>query len=114
MLAELTLTLGEWYAVAEKALTRWPIEKFTASDVPGLSLTIHPTSENADWELKGSLKVPSRRVRLGAGSVAELLVPYPHLVEPAEEFTTDTGYTGRDVFVATIRRASDWVVQELQ
>lgn len=50
MLSELTVTLGEWSAIAERALTRRPIERVNMSDVPGLSLTTHPrTSVNADW-----------------------------------------------------------------
>lgn len=115
-LAELTLTLGEWYAVAETALSRWPFETFTASDVPGLTLGIRaPTSESAEWRLTGSLKVPRRRVPMGGGSVVVAgLAPYPHLVDPAHEFTTDSPFATRDELLASVRRASGWIVQELE
>ena len=34
LLAELIVTLEEWYAVAERALRTWPLERVTVADVP--------------------------------------------------------------------------------
>src|SRR5262249_51624999 len=40
MLAGLTLTLGEWYDVAGRALAAWLVERVTIPDVPGLSFAV--------------------------------------------------------------------------
>ena len=51
MLDALTVTLGEWYDVAERAVRSWPVSRVNVGDVPGLALScsLHP------WCSLGSL-----------------------------------------------------------
>src|SRR5262249_29862584 len=68
MLAGLNLTLGEWYEVAGRALSVWPVEQVAIADVPGLSFTVSaPTAARPRWVLTGQLRVPGRRVPLAGG-----------------------------------------------
>ena len=59
LLAELSVTLGEWFAVAPVALTMWPLELATATDIPGLPFAVEMTGST--WRLVGRLRVPRRR-----------------------------------------------------
>src|SRR5262249_22684436 len=68
MLAGLTLMLGEWYEVASRALSVWPVEQVTITDVPGLSFSVSaPTPPRPGWVLTGTVRVPGRRGPLAGG-----------------------------------------------
>jgi uncharacterized protein (TIGR02996 family) len=55
MLSELYITLGQWYEVAQKALS-WPLKRVIVQDVPGLAFWIDPpTEERTEWLLSLSL-----------------------------------------------------------
>lgn len=53
MLSELSVTLGEWYALSKKVLLLWPLERIEITDVPGLYFVIRKVSDG--WELVGGI-----------------------------------------------------------
>ncbi len=62
MLSELIVPLAEWYDLAVPALTAWPLECATVTDVPGLRFSIDaPTDERPDWRLSATLTLRPRR-----------------------------------------------------
>jgi uncharacterized protein (TIGR02996 family) len=115
MVVGLTLTLGEWYDVAGRALAAWPVERVSVRDVPGLSVWVSPpTAARPGWLLTGVLKLAARRVPLAGSAVVQSLSPVPFLVEPAEELRVEDGFLTRGELVAGVTAASVRVVDELK
>ena len=52
MMAELTLTLADWYSLSPAALAAWPIERVIITDVPGLVFAVEsPGYPGRGWRL---------------------------------------------------------------
>jgi uncharacterized protein (TIGR02996 family) len=62
MLSQLSVLLGEWYEMGEKALSLWPIERVNILDVPGLYIAIEKTGEA--WELVGGFGPDEDDIRI--------------------------------------------------
>jgi uncharacterized protein (TIGR02996 family) len=62
LLSELAVALLDWYECASRALTRWPVERATITDAPGLSFWIDPpTDDRPTWRLSAAVTAQARR-----------------------------------------------------
>jgi uncharacterized protein (TIGR02996 family) len=112
MLSELEVTLGEWYAVAAKALSAWPLERVRASDVPGLSFEIRRVSNG--WGLTGRVRLLRRNVPLTGHAVPAAIAPGAVLTDPATEWAADQFFADRAALIAGIARESAAIVEDLK
>jgi hypothetical protein len=112
MLAEQSVTLGEWYAVAPLALAAWPLEGARVTDVPGLSFEVAPG--RSAWVLAARLRVPARRVPLGGGPIPGAVAPAPTLREGAGDWRVEELFPDRPALVAGLARVSAELVGDLR
>ena len=112
MLAELTLTLAEWYAVATTAVATWPIESASVADVPGLTFTIQPIGSG--WRLSARLRVVGRRVSLLGGIVPAAVAPRAVLDESAADWRVEELFGDWSALVAGVAGASAALVADLR
>jgi hypothetical protein len=112
MLSELSLTLGQWYAVASAAIAAWPLERATILDVPGLVFTI--TEASPGWNLGARLKVPRRRVSLGGSVIPTAISLAPAMIEEAADWRVEEPFLNRDALVSGIGAMSAELVDALR
>ena len=78
MLIRLSITLGEWYDIAGRAMAAWPLERVLIRELPGVGFWVEPPVEDRPgWTLEASLSVPpSRQIEsTRRQALAELLMP---------------------------------------
>jgi len=112
MLSELSLTLGEWYAIASKAFTSWPLERVSITDVPGLSFIIE--RNNAGWCLRGRLDVRGRRVPLTTCVVPLGVAPSSFLLDAPANWVVEEQFATRVELVDRIGAVSAQLVDDLR
>ncbi len=112
MLAELKVTLAEWYAVGSVALAAWPLERATVTDVPGLSFGV--ARAPAGWVLTARLRLPARRVPLGWGPVPAAVSPAPALREGPGDWRVEEPFPDRPALVAGLSRVSAELAADLR
>ena len=108
MLAELSLTLADWYSLAAVALANWPVERVVLTDVPGLDFAVEPPGyPGGGWRLAARLSVPRRNVPVAGPHVAPSAVsPLPLLVEERAEWRAEEPFPDRAALVAGVIGAS--------
>jgi len=111
LLAELTVTLGGWYAVASGVLARWPVERVRISDVPGLTFAL--ATREGTWILTGTLTLPRRRRSLARGPIPSALAPAVVLVDEGGEWAADQLFAGRSELVGWVAAAAARLVADL-
>lgn len=104
MLAELSVPLGEGYAVGPLALASWPLEGARVTDVPGRSA----------WVLAARLRVPARRIPLGGGPVPAAVAPAPALREEAGNWRVEERFPDRPSLVEGLVRVSAELAEDLR
>lgn len=114
MLAELTVTLREWYAAARAALRAWPVERVAVRDVPGLVFRVEPPAPDRDgWRLVAALTGrPPASVLMGAvralvGTEATVRIA-PRTVEAEQVFPV------RKALAFGVEQAARQLVAELR
>ncbi|MCE9562588.1 MAG: TIGR02996 domain-containing protein [Planctomycetes bacterium] len=112
MLAELSLTLGEWYAVAPKSLASWPLEQVAIRDVPGLVFTFEKNAD--DWLLAAQLKVPGRRVSLLGSVIPSGVSSSAMLVDGPADWRIEARLPSRALLVADSASTSASLVADLR
>lgn len=103
LVAELEVTLGEWYAVGAGALAAWPIERVRASDVPGLSFAVERLAQG--WRLTGRVRLPRRNVPLTGHGIPTAIAPGAVLTEARAEWSADQFFADRAALVAALHVA---------
>ena len=111
MLAELSLTLGDWYAVACDAVAAWPIERVTITDVPGLFFTIGRIQTG--WAVHGYLSKLSS-IRPVPGSFTPQGEPVMRTRTRPADINTQTLFADRHSMVARIALVVSDQVAELR
>jgi uncharacterized protein (TIGR02996 family) len=112
LLAELEVTLSEWYAVAGGALAVWPLETARATDVPGLSFLIAPVESG--WRLTGRLRLSRRRVPLTGTLLPAAVAPSAALVQGPAEWAADHVFADRDALVSAAAKEAAAIADELK
>jgi len=112
LLAELNVTLGEWYAVAERALTAWPIERVRATDVPGLTFAVEPLEQG--WRITGRLKTPRRNVPLTRLALPTAIASSAVVAQSSTDWVTDQFFADRDALIRDAAKECALIVEELK
>jgi uncharacterized protein (TIGR02996 family) len=113
MLAELSLPLGDWYAVAPAALASWPLERASVTDVPGLTFSVDAT--DGEWRLSARLRVPGRRIPLVGGHVLPAAVAsFATLTDGPGDWRVEEARPDRAALVAGITSVSASLVADLR
>jgi len=110
MLSELTLTLGEWYAVAGDAVATWPVESVAIADVPGLVIAVEKTT--SEWCLSARLRLPRRRPST-AGAVVPSGASASFPTNGPAEWRVERRFADRAALVGGIASASAELVVDL-
>jgi uncharacterized protein (TIGR02996 family) len=111
LLAELEVTLGEWYTLCASALAIWPIERVRIADVPGLSFQIeHLTTK---WRLTGQVRLPRRNVPLIRHAVPTAIAPGAVLTHSEADWAADQLFADRAALVACVAKESMAIVADL-
>jgi uncharacterized protein (TIGR02996 family) len=119
MLVGLSVRLGEWLDVCGRAVARWPVERVTVSDLPGLSFWIDPPDDDSPgWRLTAALTAQPRRPgpRGLLAGLTRLLGPRPPEVPPADplRWSFDVSFPDRPALVAGVAAASARLVDRLK
>jgi len=117
MLCELSLTIEQWCAIAERAVATWPIERISITNVPGLAFGV--TKVSASWSLSARLQLPGRRVALsGSVSLGELvpssMSSAPALIDGAADWRVEEPFATRDALVRSVAPMSAELVASLR
>lgn len=112
MLAELSISLTEWYQFAPQVLAMNPLELVVLSDVPGLSIAIgKPKSE---WQLTARLKVPPQSIPLMGGTIPSTVSPSPYLMETAAAWRVEEPFPSRAELILGVTKTSISLVETLR
>jgi uncharacterized protein (TIGR02996 family) len=111
LLAELEVTLGEWYTLATPAITNWPIERVRVSDVPGLTFQIERLAEG--WRLTGQVRLPRQNVPLIRHAVPTAISPAAVLTHSAADWAADQFFADRAALVEGVAKESASIVADL-
>jgi hypothetical protein len=123
MLAELAVTLDEWYDIGlHGVLARWPVEVVLALDVPGLAFWVEPPGDGGpSWRLEARLAVmplrpPGRRRGLLRRLGAAVFGTPESEVRPLEALSWSAceDFPNRAALVASVEPASGVLVEELR
>jgi hypothetical protein len=112
LLAELEVTLGEWYAVAAPALAAWPLERVRVSDVPGLSFEVQRLAEG--WRVTGRVRLPRRNVPLTGNAVLTAISPGAVLTHASAEWAADQFFADRSALVVGAAKESAAIMDDLK
>jgi uncharacterized protein (TIGR02996 family) len=111
LLAELEVTLGEWYALAGLALAAWPVERVVVSDVPGLAFLVERLASG--WRLTGAVRLPRRNVPLTGNAVPTAISPGAVLTHAPADWGADQFFPDRAALVNGIAKESAAIVADL-
>ena len=112
MLSELDVTLGEWYAIAPRALSAWPIEWVRATDAPGLSFAVEQFEQG--WRITGRLKTPRRTVPLTGGEVSFAYVSGAVLTQSSADWAANEFFPDRDALVQCAAKECALIADDLK
>ena len=112
MLSELDVSLGEWYAIAARALSAWPIERVRATDVPGLSFTVEQLEQG--WRITGRLKTPRRTVPLTGSEVSFAYVSGAVLTQSSADWAANEFLPDRDALIQGVTKECALIADDLK
>ena len=119
MLDALTVTLAEWYDVAERAQRSWPVVRVEVRDVPGVVFTIGFIDQFAEfgrepgWRVRAAFAARPHRVR---GRSRRLIrhLPEDTLPAPVIDRDAERWFPTRGEMIAGIGAALPGLVEELR
>lgn len=110
MLAELELSLADWYETATSVLESSPLESVSIVDVKGLSFSLD--RPDSGWRLTARLKLRPRRIALGGGPIPTVVAPSPVLVET--DRWGEATFSSREELCQRVAQESKELLQSLE
>jgi uncharacterized protein (TIGR02996 family) len=112
LLAELSVSFGEWNAVAAAVLDSWPLERVAVADAPGFCFVID--RPGGGWRLTARLKVPGRRIPLAGGLIPTAVSPLATLALTPADWWAEELFPERAALVGEIRPACARLADDLR